>query len=72
MKKQKGIALITVLMVMALVAIIGVEMSKRLRLEVTRADRPHIDAIYKSIAQKDFSLRAAVHAIVAHQAFGLK
>ena len=38
MKKQKGIALITVLMVMALVAIIGVEMSKRLRLEVTRAD----------------------------------
>lgn len=40
--------------------------------EVTRADRPHIDAIYKSIAQKDFSLRAAVHAIVAHQAFGLK
>ena len=40
--------------------------------EVTRADRPHIDAIYDSIAQENFSLRAAIHAIVAHPAFGRK
>lgn len=40
--------------------------------EVTRADRPHIDAVYESIAQEDYSLRAAIHAIVAHPAFGRK
>ena len=40
--------------------------------EVTRADRPHVDAIFESIAQQDFSLRAAIHAIVAHPAFGRK
>ena len=40
--------------------------------EVTRADRPHIDAVFESIAQEDFSLRATIHAIVAHPAFGLK
>ena len=40
--------------------------------EVTRADRPHVDAVYESIAPKDFSLRAATHAIVAHPAFGRK
>jgi len=38
--------------------------------EVTRADRPHIDAVFESIAQEDFSLRAAIHVIVAHPAFG--
>jgi hypothetical protein len=38
--------------------------------EVTRADGPHVDAVFKSIAQEDFSLRAAIHAIVAHPAFG--
>ena len=37
---------------------------------VTLADRPHVDAIYESIAEQDFSLRAAIHAIVAHPAFG--
>ena len=40
--------------------------------EVTRADRPHVDAIFESIAQEDLSLRAAIHAIVAHPAFGRK
>ena len=40
--------------------------------DVTRADRPHIDAVFESIAQEDFSLRAAIHAIVAHPAFGRK
>ena len=40
--------------------------------EVTRADRARIDAVYKSIAKEDYSLRAAIHAIVAHPAFGLK
>lgn len=38
--------------------------------EVTRADRPHIDAVFQSIVQEDFSLRAAIQAIVAHPAFG--
>ncbi|MDE0863223.1 MAG: DUF1588 domain-containing protein, partial [Rubripirellula sp.] len=40
--------------------------------EVTRVDRPHVDAVFESIAQKDFSLRAAIHAIVAHPEFGRK
>ncbi|MEE2641353.1 MAG: DUF1592 domain-containing protein [Planctomycetota bacterium] len=40
--------------------------------EITRADRPHVDAVYESIAQQEFSLRAAIHAIVAHPAFGQK
>lgn len=40
--------------------------------EITRADRPHIDAIFESIAEENFSLRAAIHAIVAHPAFGRK
>ena len=40
--------------------------------EVTRADRPYIDAVFESITQEDDSLRAAIHAIVAHPAFGLK
>ena len=40
--------------------------------EITRADRPHVDAVFESIARKDCSLRAAIHAIVAHPAFGRK
>ena len=40
--------------------------------EVTRADRPHVDAVFESIARKGFSLRAATHAIVAHPEFGRK
>ena len=40
--------------------------------EITLADRPHIDEVYTSVAQNDFSLRATIHAIVAHPAFGKK
>lgn len=40
--------------------------------EVTRADRPHVDAVFESISQEDFALRAAIHAIAAHPAFGRK
>lgn len=40
--------------------------------EISMADRPHIDAVFESIAQEDFSLRAAIHAIVAHPGFGRK
>ena len=40
--------------------------------EVARADRPYIDAVFESIAKEDFSLRAAIHAIVGHPAFGMK
>jgi len=40
--------------------------------EINLADRPHVDGVFKSIAQKDFSLRAAIHAIVAHPEFGRK
>ncbi len=40
--------------------------------EITRSDRPHIDAIFKTISQDSFSLRATIHAIVAHPAFGRK
>jgi len=40
--------------------------------EVTRADSPYIDAVYQAAAKQDFSLRAAVLAIVAHPEFGKK
>ena len=40
--------------------------------EVTLADRGHVDAVFESIAEEDFSLRATIHAIVAHSAFGRK
>ena len=40
--------------------------------EITRADRVHVDEVFSSMAEEDFSLRAAIHAIVAHPAFGLK
>ena len=40
--------------------------------EITLADRPHIDEVYTSIAQKNFSLRATIHAIVEHPDFGKK
>ena len=40
--------------------------------EVTLADRPYIDAVYQSAAKQNFSLRAAVLAIVAHPEFGRK
>lgn len=40
--------------------------------EITLADRAHIDDIFESIADQNFSLRAAIHAIVAHSEFGRK
>ena len=40
--------------------------------EITRADRSHIEAILASIVKQDYSLRAAIHAIVAHPAFAQK
>ena len=40
--------------------------------EVARVDQPYIDAVFNSVAQEEFSLRAAIHAIVAHPAFGQK
>ena len=40
--------------------------------EVTLADSRHVDDIFESIADQDFSLRAAIHAIVAHPEFGRK
>ena len=38
--------------------------------ELTGADRTHVDDIYNTIAPREFSLREAIHAIVAHEAFG--
>ncbi len=38
--------------------------------EITLRDRPDIDAIFVSITEEGFSLRAAIHAIVAHPSFG--
>ena len=40
--------------------------------EITRADRPHLDAVFEVTANQNFSLRAAIHAIVAHPEFGRK
>lgn len=40
--------------------------------EVTLADREQVDAVFESIVEQDYSLRAAIHAIVAHPAFGRK
>ena len=52
--------------------IIGKLMSYAHGRELTLADRPHLEAVYESTAEKDFSLRAAIHAIAAHPAFGRK
>ena len=40
--------------------------------EFTLADRPHVEAVYQSITRNNFSLRAAIHAIVVHPEFGKK
>jgi hypothetical protein len=40
--------------------------------EVTRADRPHIDAVFQATQKQNHSLRAVIHAIVAHPEFGRK
>ena len=40
--------------------------------EVTLADRPYIDAIYEASKSHNYSLRAAIEAIVAHPEFGRK
>lgn len=36
------------------------------------ADRPYVDAVYEAAKERDYSLRAAIDAIVAHPEFGLK
>ncbi len=36
------------------------------------ADRPYVDAVYEASAARDYSLRAAVEAIVAHPEFRRK
>ena len=40
--------------------------------EVTLADRPYIDAVYQDSKSRDYSLRAAIAAIVAHPEFSRK
>jgi len=40
--------------------------------ETTRADHPYINAVLQAAQKQDYSLRAAIHAIVAHPAFGRK
>jgi hypothetical protein len=40
--------------------------------EVTRADRPYIDSVLQAAQKQNHSLRAAIHAIVAHPEFGRK
>jgi hypothetical protein len=40
--------------------------------EVTRADRPYIDAVFQTAQKQNHSLRATIHAIVAHPEFGRK
>jgi hypothetical protein len=40
--------------------------------EVTRADRPHINAVFQATLKQNHSLRAVIHAIVAHPEFGRK
>ena len=37
--------------------------------EVTVADRPYVNDVFDSISEEEFSLRAAIHAIVDHPAF---
>ena len=40
--------------------------------EVTLADRPYMDAVYQDSKSRDYSLRAAIEAIVAHPEFARK
>ncbi|MBT5322753.1 MAG: DUF1588 domain-containing protein, partial [Verrucomicrobiales bacterium] len=40
--------------------------------EVTRADRPYIDTVFQATQKQNHSLRAAIHAIIAHPEFGRK
>jgi hypothetical protein len=40
--------------------------------EVTLADRPYIDAVYQASKSRDYSLRSAIEAIVAHPEFSRK
>ena len=40
--------------------------------EVTLADRPYIDAVYQVSKSRNYSLRAAIEAIVAHPEFARK
>ena len=52
--------------------VIGKLISYALGRETTLADSPYINDVYQSIAANDHSLRAAIHAIVAHPEFGRK
>lgn len=52
--------------------ILGKLVSYAIGRETTVADRPYIDEVYASIEPKGFSLRAAIHAVVAHPEFGRK
>jgi hypothetical protein len=40
--------------------------------EVTRADRPYIDAVYQFSKSHNHSLQVAIESIVAHPEFGRK
>jgi hypothetical protein len=40
--------------------------------EVTLADRPYIDDVYQASKSRDYSLRSAIEAIVAHPEFARK
>ena len=52
--------------------IIGKLIGYALGRDTTVADRPYIDAVYRASEGRDYSLRAAVEAIVAHPEFGRK
>ncbi len=52
--------------------ILGKLISYGLGRETTVADRPYINAVYEQIAPRDYSLRAAVEAIVTHPEFARK
>jgi hypothetical protein len=52
--------------------IIGKLISYALGRDVTHADRPYIDAVYQTSKSRDYSLRAAIEAIVSHPDFARK
>ncbi|MFT4688032.1 MAG: hypothetical protein ACJASX_002702 [Limisphaerales bacterium] len=52
--------------------IIGKLISYALGRDTTIADRPYIDTVYQISEARDYSLRAAIEAIVAHPEFGRK
>ncbi|MEM7143509.1 MAG: DUF1592 domain-containing protein [Verrucomicrobiota bacterium] len=52
--------------------IIGKLIGYGLGRDTTLADRPYIDAVYRASEARNYSLRAAIEAIVAHPEFGRK